>query len=249
MNRLRVLPPPRARQRPARARAQRQPPQARPEPQLSLGAPAASEPQRAAAGAGSLAGDETLVHDRLQLNRDPGDQRVEAASQAGDRRGDGPDELGVQHLARGQTGDRAHVIGAEHRAVEQAALELEQVQRTSGVVERLGGHRGVAVDQRQRGRADEHRLEVRGARLVGGALGQRVLDHAEAGIGIAQLGPQLGDLGHRDAAVVDCEDRLGGADLLGDLVDDDGFLVSVHVRLLALSHEKRPQPGRASSTV
>ena len=56
------------------------------------------------------------------------------------------------------------------------------------------------------------------AGLVGGEFGQAVLDDPEAGVGVAQLGPQLSRLGDADAAVVDREDRFGALDLGGDLL-------------------------------
>jgi len=77
--------------------------------------------------------------------------------------------------------------------------------------------------------------------LVGSTLRQRVLDDAEAGVGGAQFGPQLGDLVDGDSAVIDREDGLGLLQLAGYLLDDGGFLVSVHT-LLSLN-AKRPLVG------
>ena len=54
------------------------------------------------------------------------------------------------------------------------------------VVQRLGGERRVAGDERQRRRPLEQRLQHVRAGLVGGALGQRVLDDPEARLGLAQ---------------------------------------------------------------
>jgi hypothetical protein len=51
--------------------------------------------------------------------------------------------------------------------------------RAPEVAQRLGGRRGVAAHERHGGRALEQVLQALGARLVGGALGQRVLDHPE----------------------------------------------------------------------
>jgi len=64
--------------------------------------------------------------------------------------------------------------------------------------------------------------------LVGGAFGERVLDDLEGGVGLAQLGAQLGDLRDGDAAVVDGEDRVRLVYVGRDLGDRDGLLVSVH---------------------
>src|SRR5204862_2819089 len=47
-----------------------------------------------------------LAEDLVQRDRDAGQQRVEAARQAGDRRGDHPHELPVEDLARREPRDR-----------------------------------------------------------------------------------------------------------------------------------------------
>ncbi len=125
------------------------------------GSAAASGSGSAAAPRGrGLTRHETLVGDRLQLDREPANQRVEPAHEPGQRRRDRRDELGVEHIAGGQARDRANVVGRQGRTVHQAALELEQVQGARRVIERLGGDGRIAADERQRGRADEHRLEL-----------------------------------------------------------------------------------------
>ena len=85
--------------------------------------------------------------------------------------------------------------------------------------DRLRRHRGVAADKGQRGRALEQLCEALLAGPLGGKLGEPVLDDAEAGVCLTQLGAQLGRLGDADAAVIDREDRLGALDLGGDLLD------------------------------
>ena len=72
--------------------------------------------------------------------------------------------------------------------------------------------------------------ELLGARLLGGAEGQAVLDDAKRRVGLAQLRAQLGRLRHGDPAVVHGEDRLGVLELPGDLVDDRCLFVLVHAR-------------------
>ena len=105
-----------------------------------------------------------------------------ARREAGERRGDHADEAAVEDLARRELGDRVDLLGRQRRAVHPAALELEQ--RAAGaaaeVAQRLGGRGGVAADERHRRRALEQLLEPLGAGLVGGTLGERVLDDAEA---------------------------------------------------------------------
>ena len=83
---------------------------------------------------------------------------------------------------------------------------------------------GVALDQGERGRADEQLVDALGAGLGGGELGEPVLDHLEAGVGLAQAAAQLGGLGDADPAVVDREDRLGVLEALGELGDRCFFL-------------------------
>ncbi len=126
----------------------------------------------------------------------------------------------MEHVAGRQTRDRPNVVRAQQGAVQQPALEVEQVQLPGRVTERLGRHGGVAVHERERRGPYQHRLERLRAGLVGGPLGERVLHDPEPSVGLAQLDPQIGDLIHRDTAVVDREDRLGCADLLRDLVYD-----------------------------
>ena len=70
--------------------------------------------------------------------------------------------------------------GVSGLAVHPAALELQQ--RAAGaaaeVAQRLGGRGGVAADERHRRRALQELLQPVGADLVGGTLGERVLDDA-----------------------------------------------------------------------
>jgi hypothetical protein len=89
-----------------------------------------------------------------------------------------------------------------------------------GIAERLGRQRRVAGHEGQRRRAGQQRLQLRRAGLVRRTLGQRVLDDPEPSPRVAQPDAQIGRLRHRDAPVVDREHRIGGADLLGDLVYD-----------------------------
>ena len=83
---------------------------------------------------------------------------------------------------------------AERLAVHDAALERQQLRRAGEVGDRLGRRRRVAAHERQRRRADEQRLQAVRAGLVGGALGQRVLDDPQRRVGVAQLAAQLGGL-------------------------------------------------------
>ena len=85
--------------------------------------------------------------------------------------------------------------------------------------DRLGDDDGVALDERERDRALKQVVDVLGPGLLGGELGEAVLDDLELGVGLAELGAELGGLGDADALVVDGEDRLGRAEILGELID------------------------------
>ena len=76
--------------------------------------------------------------------------------------------------------------------------------------------------------------------LVGGPDRQRVLDDPEAGVGLAQAGAQRCRLRDAQAPVVDGVDRIGGVDLLRDLVDQLCLLLFLHV-----CPTKKPAHGRA----
>ena len=122
-----------------------------------------------------------------------------------------PTRRPIEDLAARELGDRVDVLGRQRLAVHPAALELQQrvLRAAAEVAQRLGGRGGVAADERHRRRALQELLQAVGAGLVGGTLGERVLDDAEGGVGVAQRGAQLGGLRHGDAAVVDREDGLG----------------------------------------
>ncbi len=130
------------------------------------------------------------------------------------------------------------------QALHVAALEGEDVVLAVEGRDRLRRHRGVAVDEGQCGRALEQLLELVAAGLVGGELGQPVLDDPEAGVGVAQVRPKGRSLGNADAAVVDREDRLGALDLGGDVVDHGCFFVSVQVSSLLCGCLSRLPGGR-----
>ena len=94
--------------------------------------------------------------------------------------------------------------------------------------DRLRGGDGVALDERQRGRALEQLDEVVGPGVLGGELGEPVLDDSKRRVGLGEPRPQLGGLGDADPAVVDREDRLGVAQRRRHLLDQCCFLLSVH---------------------
>ena len=136
-------------------------------------------------------------------------------------------------------------------AVHQAALERQQVGLAPEGRERLrrkGDVAAVRAHERERGRSLQHLLQRLRPRLVGGALGQRVLHDPEARARLGQPRAQLGGLRHRDPSVVDGEHRLRLLDLAGHLLDGRRFLFSVHLVSLccvcqAKTHGKQDAPG------
>src|SRR6185312_1149083 len=110
--------------------------------------------------------------------------------------------------------------------------------------DRFRGRGGVATDEGEGGRALQQLGQALLAGIVGGELGQAVLDDAEAGVGLAQLRAQLSRLGDADTAVVDSEDRFGALDLGGDLLDGCGLFFAVH--LLTCIGLYGPAPHRRS---
>jgi len=68
---------------------------------------------------------------------------------------------------------------------------------------------------------------------------ERVLDDREARAVLDQLGAELVDLGHGQAAVVRHEQRLGRAQPLGQLGDNSLFVLFLH----QLTSSKRIEPA------
>ena len=125
------------------------------------------------------------------------------------RRGDHADELAVEHVAGGQARERSDLLGVERLAVHQPPLNA-----SSSVSRRKVGSALAASAASPRTNVSavgpsSSAFSALGARLVGGALGERVLDDAEGRVGVAQPACAARPPGHGDAAVVDGEDRLG----------------------------------------
>ena len=159
--------------------------------------------------------------------------------------GDHADELAVEHVARGQPGDRPDLLGVERLPSEQAALELEHVARCAA--KSLIALAATAASPRTKVSAvgpSSSSLQRLGARLVGGPLGQRVLDDAEGGVGLAQLRAQLGRLRARRSRGSPRRRPPRRPGLAGDLVDRLRFLFSVH---RSLSLKETPARRRASN--
>jgi hypothetical protein len=113
-----------------------------------------------------------------------------------------------------------------------ATLDHQALVGPGEVAQRLGGVDRLAGDERDRRRADEQLLEPIDARVLGGALDQRVLGDA-VGRAVAERPAQGRQLGHREAAVLG--DHRGGRapEVLGDLLDRRDLVGSGHPRLLS----------------
>jgi hypothetical protein len=92
----------------------------------------------------------------------------------------------VQHVEGRQAGDRAKLIGVERLPVHQPAPVLERLDLAGERGDRLRGHDRVALHEGQRDRPLEQLLELGGAGLLGGPLGEAILDHPEGGVGLGE---------------------------------------------------------------
>ncbi len=94
---------------------------------------------------------------------------------------------------------------------------------------RNGGGISRRLDERDRGRSLEHHEQRVGARLLGGAARERVLDDAEARPVWQKLVPQRLELLVRQAAVVGNDEGVGRAELGRELLDDPFLVRFQHV--------------------
>ena len=97
-----------------------------PRPASLLGSGAASAAGASPAG---ISPDSFFSLHLAERDGDAAEQRVQRAHEAADGRGDDPDELAVEHFARGQPRERADLLDVELVAVHQAALERQQLGR------------------------------------------------------------------------------------------------------------------------
>ena len=166
--------------------------------------------------------------DLAELDREALDELVEAAHRPVIGEASTPTSWPWSTSRPGQPRDRLDLLDRDVSPSIVPPLNSSSSCSLRKVGERLGGSAASPAHERERGRTLEQLLEVLGAGLVGRALGQRVLDDAQRGVGLAQAAAQLGGLRHRDPAVVDGEDRLRLLDLGGDLLDDRCLLFFVH---------------------
>ena len=122
-------------------------------------------------------------------------------------------------------------VARERLALEDPAAKREHVRLLRRGGERLRDGRRIArrLDERDRGRALEHHEERVGARLLGRAPRERVLHDPEARAVREQLVAQRLELLVRQAAIVRDDERLGRAELRGELLDDPFLVRFQHV--------------------
>jgi hypothetical protein len=135
----------------------------------------------------------------------------------------------VHDVQAGQPRDRGELLRIEGGTLHQAAAVFEDLVLAGERRDRLRGDHSIALDERERDGSVEELRELRGPRFLDRALREPVLDDAERGVRLAQVGPQLRGRGNADPAVVDGEDRLGLAEPLRDLLDCCCLLVLVHL--------------------
>ena len=122
---------------------------------------------------------------------------------------------------------RAHRSGESQYLINGRKVRLKDVAQ---LVASLGHSYTVVgqglVDQALSQRQIAPRIE---AGLVGGALGERVLDDGELRAVLQQLGAEVVDLRHRQAAVVGHDQRLGRLEPFGQLRHDPLFVLFLHL--------------------
>ena len=142
-------------------------------------------------------------------------------------------QLGQQHLARLQVGDALDLGDRQRAAVHVAALDDERLVVLGELLDRLGRVDRLALDERDRGGTDEQFVETLDAGLGRGPLDQRVLGDG-VGRGVAERPAQLGEVGHRQPAVLGDDGGRRLLELLGDVGNGGGFVSLGHACLLVM---------------
>src|SRR3954471_17507223 len=137
-------------------------------------------------------------------------------------------QLGQQHLTRLEVRQPAHLVRGEWATVEHAGLDDERRVRAREVPQALRGLDRVAGHERDGGGPGEVLLvDGRHARVPGRDGGQGVLDHGVRRVP-ADVLPELGELRHRDAAVLGQDGGFRGSELVRDLGDRHCLVGSGH---------------------
>ena len=163
---------------------------------------------------------------RLQRTRETGGlgqrgvEQVDGLAERGQHRAG---QLAHEDLARLEVGQLGDLRRVESLAVDVATLDHEGGVRLGKVTQTLRRLDHVAGDEGDSGRADEQVVEAGDARLLGGELGQRVLDHGVVGV-LAERAPQVLQLLHGETAVLGQHGTRGILERLHDL-RDGGCLV------------------------
>ena len=170
-----------------------------------------------------------LADPRVENPDDVAHRRGEEPDDRGQRAGQRTHELCAQRVGRRQLGEPLDVVCRDLGTVQEAALDHEHL-GLGRVVECLCDRDRVTVglEERDRGRALQHRQQRVDARGLGGTLRERVLDDREAGPVLDQLRAELVELGDGQAAVVRDDHRLARLQPLGELCDQALLFRSVH---------------------
>src|SRR4029453_5237223 len=154
-------------------------------------------------------------------------------------------ELAVEHVCRRKRREARDVGLPDLLAFQDSSADLEDARLPHRGVQRLrdGDWIAVRLEKRDRRWAVQEGQERIGPGLLGRTPRERVLDDREAGPVVEELAAQLVDRRHGEPAVVGDDQRLGGAELIGELGYHLFFVGSQH--RITSSNESGP-PARGA---
>ena len=111
-------------------------------------------------------------------------------------------DLGEHHLSALQVGEAIRVVGREHLPFHVPALQHEggNCLVAASICFSRRSRASPSTNTRPRDGPDSSSVSSNPASAAA-RLHQRVLDHGQAGVSLAQRSPELGDVGHGQAAV------------------------------------------------
>src|SRR4051794_30846823 len=147
--------------------------------------------------------------------REGGVEQVDGLAQRSEHRAR---QLAQENLAGLEIGQLGDLLGVHRGTVDKTTLDDEGGIRLGKVTQALRYLDQVAVDEGDGGRTGEQVVEPVDARLLGGDLGQRVLDHGVVGV-LAEGSPQFLQLLHGETAVLGQHSARGFVERVDDLRD------------------------------
>ena len=141
---------------------------------------------RSSSTRGGFAAGDALVDEGLHAVGEVPGEGLEQSGGARERLLEQTGDLGEEHLARRQLGQRRDLAGGDDPLAEQAALQDERFVVLAEFAQHLGRGRGVAVHERDRHRALEQVGDLVEPTALDRPAGQRVLEHLVLGA----AGPQ-----------------------------------------------------------